>query len=444
MYHGRGHLNASFKLAQILRQQFHVTFAAFDFFKKDIQEQGFEFHGLRSLPFALGFEPWMNTQEGKKNVYWNVLKDRWTDRIYKQRESEFKVLLATLNPTYILIDSWQSTDFVVLYPLLKDKNIKVAFLQTMLSTIVEQDLPPLNGLSMPDSVIGIKKDVYKFYWHKTLKTFKQTVKYFGRTNQSILKKHIRINKIPAELILNKHSLFAPSFRFIPEFVLAPVEFEFCSHFRAPHQRYIGFLPDMTRSEETEQAVFNKLKDILARKESTNHPLIYCSFGTIDYGENKHIKTFLLRLIQAVGKQKWICILCCQEGLIPKTLKLPENLFWFHKVPQLQILKNTNVFITHGGLNSIKEAVYLETPMIVYPASADVDQNGNSSRVVFHKLGLRGSMKDDVVEEIREKIEDLLNNPVYPENLKLLHEKDLCYTPVKFLTLFNKVVVSGYQ
>src|SRR6185312_13746791 len=69
----------------------------------------------------------------------------------------------------------------------------------------------------------------------------------------------------------------------------------------------------------------------------------------------------------------------------------------------EVLSRADVFITHGGINSVHDAIRHKVPMIVYPLDPTYDQNGNSSRVVYHKLGLRGDLDKDSVNDIREKI-----------------------------------------
>ncbi len=40
------------------------------------------------------------------------------------------------------------------------------------------------------------------------------------------------------------------------------------------------------------------------------------------------------------------------------------------MPQLEVLKQANLFITHGGMNSSSESLYFGVPMIVIPVMGD--------------------------------------------------------------------------
>lgn len=66
MYHGQGHFNPCFRLAKILRAENEVVFAGHSYFKNYVENQGFRYHALQTVPFGLGFESWFNSIEKKK------------------------------------------------------------------------------------------------------------------------------------------------------------------------------------------------------------------------------------------------------------------------------------------------------------------------------------------------------------------------------------------
>jgi UDP:flavonoid glycosyltransferase YjiC (YdhE family) len=68
-----------------------------------------------------------------------------------------------------------------------------------------------------------------------------------------------------------------------------------------------------------------------------------------------------------------------------------------------MVSRADVFVTHGGMNSIHDAIRFKVPMIVYPIEMNYDQPGNSSRVVYYKLGLRGDLDSETVEGLKRKI-----------------------------------------
>jgi UDP:flavonoid glycosyltransferase YjiC (YdhE family) len=85
--------------------------------------------------------------------------------------------------------------------------------------------------------------------------------------------------------------------------------------------------------------------------------------------------------------------------------LPPNVRVVASAPQLAVLRRAHLMLTEGGSNSVKECVHFGVPMLVYPRNAD--QPGNSARVVFHGLGLRGDPKHDSPADMAVKVVRLL-------------------------------------
>lgn len=56
--------------------------------------------------------------------------------------------------------------------------------------------------------------------------------------------------------------------------------------------------------------------------------------------------------------------------IIKTEALPKNVKFYNYANQTELLKKSNLFITHGGYNSIIESIYYGVPMIVIPLVND--------------------------------------------------------------------------
>ena len=67
-------------------------------------------------------------------------------------------------------------------------------------------------------------------------------------------------------------------------------------------------------------------------------------------------------------------------------ELPENIFIYSHVPQLQVLKECDIFITHGGINSINEGILLKKlPLIVVPQ--EMDQIDNVKQIEKFEAGI---------------------------------------------------------
>ena len=69
--------------------------------------------------------------------------------------------------------------------------------------------------------------------------------------------------------------------------------------------------------------------------------------------------------------------------IAKLGKLPENFIVKNRIPQVSVLKQAGALITHGGMNSVSEAMVHGVPMLVIPFVSDQPVNARQ----VEKLGL---------------------------------------------------------
>lgn len=96
-------------------------------------------------------------------------------------------------------------------------------------------------------------------------------------------------------------------------------------------------------------------------------IIYISLGTIfnnsiEFYENcfEAFDNMDVKIVMSVGKNIDI-----------NTFKsIPSNFIVRNYVPQLEVLKHADVFITHGGMNSTNEGLYYDVPLILIPQFAD--------------------------------------------------------------------------
>lgn len=109
-----------------------------------------------------------------------------------------------------------------------------------------------------------------------------------------------------------------------------------------------------------------------------HPIIYISMGSL-----MSSRIFCRRCIRAFGGKEMSVIL--NTGRVPPESlgKLPPNIYAYSFVPQLEVLSHADLFITHGGMNSINEAIYFGVPMLVMPVIND--QPINAAQV--ERLGI---------------------------------------------------------
>ena len=98
------------------------------------------------------------------------------------------------------------------------------------------------------------------------------------------------------------------------------------------------------------------------------PLVYISLGTTIFTANV---AFYRACFQAFGDTNKRVILSAGRWTDAGALAdAPPNFIIRPYVPQLEILKLADVFITHGGMGSISEGLFHGVPLIVIPQTSD--------------------------------------------------------------------------
>lgn len=119
-------------------------------------------------------------------------------------------------------------------------------------------------------------------------------------------------------------------------------------------------------------------DVIIPYDEMQKPLAYISLGSIISN-----KGFCRECIRAFGGKDLSVIL--STGKVPPTSlrKIPSNIHAYSFVPQIEVLRHADVFLTHCGMNSVNEALCLGVPMVAMPFIND--QVTNAARLV--DLGL---------------------------------------------------------
>ncbi|WP_024832418.1 macrolide family glycosyltransferase [Ruminiclostridium josui] len=101
-------------------------------------------------------------------------------------------------------------------------------------------------------------------------------------------------------------------------------------------------------------------ELVSREKSK---IIYISLGTIF---NKSIE-FYESCFKAFRDMDAKIIMSVGTNIDMNSFKdIPDNFIIRNYMPQLEILKHTDLFITHGGMNSTNEGLYYSVPLIVVP------------------------------------------------------------------------------
>jgi len=218
-----------------------------------------------------------------------------------------------------------------------------------------------------------------------------------------------------------------TFNNIPELLLAPSELEFSETIIKEKQYYLGLCIDIKRKFSVANREHFELQDQFLSLKKRNKKIIYVSFGTYftNLNDFTRVASFLIALNEAIKDESNFVVVVATNQQITESVKssvnLGENLFLLNTVPQLEILSIADLFVTHGGLGSIKESIYFKVPMLVFPLDYDWDQNGNGLKVEYHKIGLRGDIDLDEPHEIYRKIGKIINCKTFYDNIKIFSD-----------------------
>lgn len=165
---------------------------------------------------------------------------------------------------------------------------------------------------------------------------------------------------------------------IPTLYLCPKEFDFPTGKQLANRIYAGTSVQFNRKERTFD--WSRIDD---QKKN-----IYCTMGSnTSFYDEKSRRHFYRCLVEAIGaEKKYNLILQIGNRADLMDTALYDNIYVYDWVPQLEVIRHIQLIICHGGLGTLREAIYHGVPSLVFPCGGD--QPGNASRVVYHNLGIR--------------------------------------------------------
>ena len=156
------------------------------------------------------------------------------------------------------------------------------------------------------------------------------------------------------------------------------------------------------------------------EELRQKPIVYLSLGTVHHTHTEFYHTcfqafaeFPAQFILSAGRQAKMV------DLGP----IPANFIVRPSVPQLDVLQVADVFITHGGINSVHEGLYYGVPLILIPHQ--FEQLLNARQVTARNAGL---LIDDQVrhqpvtpDRLRQALQQVLANRTYAEGARKVQQ-----------------------
>ncbi|MEW1683437.1 macrolide family glycosyltransferase [Streptomyces sp. NPDC093594] len=143
------------------------------------------------------------------------------------------------------------------------------------------------------------------------------------------------------------------------------------------------------------------------------PVLYASLGTVFDAGPRALRGFAAALAPLGGT-----VVLATGRTDPAALgALPDNVLARRFVPQPDILGQAALFVTHGGMNSVNEALYAGVPVLVVPQGADQPQVAR--RVVELGAGLSVRPGDATDATVRALARRLLTEPRFRQRAAAL-------------------------
>jgi len=150
---------------------------------------------------------------------------------------------------------------------------------------------------------------------------------------------------------------------------------------------------------------------------TGEPLIYASMGTILNGQIDVFRT----IVAALAKHKDLqLVLSVGDQLDPARIgPVPNNAIIVKKAPQLELLKQASVCITHAGLNTVLESLAQGVPQVAIPVA--YDQPGVAARIAHKQTGVVTSLDKLTADHLSTLLSEVLSNAIYRDNARKLQK-----------------------
>jgi len=143
-------------------------------------------------------------------------------------------------------------------------------------------------------------------------------------------------------------------------------------------------------------------------------LVYLSLGSLGSAD----VDLMRRLVDVLSRSRHRYIV--SKGPRADEFELPDNMWGEARVPQTSIIPEVDLVITHGGNNTITEALHFGKPMVVLPLFWD--QYDNAQRMHELGYGVRLATYDFSDDELTGAVDGLLADETLRSNLDALGDR----------------------
>ncbi len=341
---------------------------------------------------------------------WSRLSSRRDEAVNAMALGEFSQLLQEDPPDLVLVDGEMHEHIVVAM----GSSAPIALLNTFASIWRRPGLPPTHRLARPG--VGWKGTPWGMaaLWtelrlRKVRTAWRLRFRDAGCDRLSLLRHLARQAGAEFESEADFSQWLIPlTYRTLPVLSLHALEFEF-PHEPRPGVHYVGPLVPSERPGPVLGPSEQLRLDAAYMRSREGGKLIYAGFGS----EFTTGRSFIEALLAAL-QPEWELLLSTGGRDCPEWLQdLPPNVHVFPWLPQLKVLREADVAVTHGGINTVDECVLARVPMLVR-CGHETDMAGNTSRVVHHGLGLEASERS---QDLRLQLDRMFADERFSQKLE---------------------------
>lgn len=160
-------------------------------------------------------------------------------------------------------------------------------------------------------------------------------------------------------------------------------------------------------------------DLDKEVSTTKQNVIYISRGTINDSYNERIIKNIIGVFEFENDYKIIASCGVRADSI-NIFNNNNNVHIYKSVNQIEYLQKSKLFISHGGITGVREAIICETPIIIFPTTFHCFQVG----MAIEKFGAGIMLKEHSFDktELKEAVNRILNCDVYNQNIKKLKKE----------------------
>lgn len=378
------HLNPIFNLFHKLLKRgndLEVYFFSHIALKQMIEEMGFHFIECKSLNFGI------ENHEIFCQSYLQKLHFCLNENNFENRRIDLLEHIEKIRPDYVFVDSMLWGDQVVLEKIKSAKlDFKIKSIQTLFNVDFSTKNLPLHSRFVPTSFDLVGRMTINLVWIrywiiKFVRSIVYQFKFFGYTEFRKIKTQLKeINKTrDFNLKINPWNSYCPRLSNVETLILLPKSLEFSNDGR--HLiKYLGHFNNHV-ADAGEVNIF--------LKNSTHfEKVILISQGSLQGQLNSDLNSFYQKFLAFVKLYPtYYFIASFDKSYIETTdLTVYRNLYASSVIPQKALLPHVDLFISHGGANSILESILAECPVLITLNNHVFDQNGNAARIKFHGCG----------------------------------------------------------